>query len=105
MYAGGADLPVIAFHVSGRCMADISLGFLNQPASKHPGYNMCRLTCLRSELQMAAVADDDSAAMDARPPRPAIEKLKHLGEVCSILKQKKFHDTFLASRGLHCLAG
>lgn len=53
---------------------------------------------------MNAMAENDTQAMDARPPKPAIEKLKHLTEVCSTLRQRKYHETFLGYKGLDAIA-
>eukprot|EP00775_Hariotina_reticulata_P010133 gene10133-10291_t len=53
---------------------------------------------------MQACAESDDAALKSQPPRPALEKLKQLAEVGRVLRQRKYHETFLASKGLNALA-
>jgi hypothetical protein len=53
---------------------------------------------------MQACAESDDAALKSQPPRPALEKLKQLAEVGRVLRQRKYHETFLASKGLNAMA-
>lgn len=55
-------------------------------------------------LQMTACAEKDASAMEAKPPQPAIDKLKALGNVGSTLRQRKYHEMFLATKGLNAMA-
>uniref|UniRef100_A0A383WE56 TFIIS N-terminal domain-containing protein n=1 Tax=Tetradesmus obliquus TaxID=3088 RepID=A0A383WE56_TETOB len=53
---------------------------------------------------MTACAEKDASAMEAKPPQPAIDKLKALGNVGSTLRQRKYHEMFLATKGLNAMA-
>eukprot|EP00878_Enallax_costatus_P006375 GHUV01006686.1.p1 GENE.GHUV01006686.1~~GHUV01006686.1.p1 ORF type:complete len:260 (+),score=74.73 GHUV01006686.1:869-1648(+) len=53
---------------------------------------------------MNSLAEADAKNMDMRPPRPAIEKLKRLDEVCRTLRQRKYRDSFLGAKGLNAIA-
>eukprot|EP00882_Tetradesmus_deserticola_P001653 GHRQ01001780.1.p1 GENE.GHRQ01001780.1~~GHRQ01001780.1.p1 ORF type:complete len:485 (+),score=248.19 GHRQ01001780.1:213-1667(+) len=53
---------------------------------------------------MTACAEKDAAAMESRPPQPAVDKLKALGNVGSTLRQRKYHEMFIASKGLNAMA-
>ncbi|KAF6257576.1 hypothetical protein COO60DRAFT_1701786 [Scenedesmus sp. NREL 46B-D3] len=53
---------------------------------------------------MTACAEKDASAMETRPPQPAIDKLKALGNVGSTLRQRKYHEMFIATKGLNAMA-
>lgn len=81
-----------------------------QPGLSSTEHQRCCLlmlhTCVRStpHVQMTACAEKDNSAMESRPPKPAIEKLKALNTVGQTLRQRKFHETFIASKGLNAMA-
>jgi hypothetical protein len=55
-------------------------------------------------VQMTACAEKDASVMESRPPQPAIDKLKALGNVGSTLRQRKYHEMFIATKGLNAMA-
>lgn len=112
-------------------LCDSRLDFLGHSCAPFPGHSVCVCVCVGGGcctwangigrqplatfvwleprlvlpvLQMNSLAEADARNMDLRPPRPAIEKLKALDEVCRTLRQRKYRDSFLAVKGLNAFA-